>query len=76
MISLDDTSEDIKKDNISYNILKENAACISGFETHDQTLARADNESILFTITDPNDRAIAKEEARSLLHEYKGVLRK
>ncbi|CAO0799489.1 unnamed protein product [Mucor circinelloides] len=76
LISLDDTSEDIKKDNISYNILKENAACISGFETHDQTLARADNESILFTITDPNDRAIAKEEARSLLHEYKGVLRK
>lgn len=71
LISLDDTSQDIKKDDISYKILLENAACISGFETHDQSLVEADNETTLFTINNPDDRAVAKEEARSLLHEYK-----
>ncbi|GAN08532.1 conserved hypothetical protein [Mucor ambiguus] len=76
LISLDDANQDIKKDDISYKILVENAACISGFETHDQTLVEADNETTLFTINNPDDRAVAKEEARFLLREYKEPQRK
>lgn len=76
LISLDNTSQDIKKDTISYKILLENAECISGFETHDHTLVEADSETSLFTINNPDDRAIAKEEARFLLHEYKEGQRK
>ncbi|KAK4509141.1 uncharacterized protein ATC70_007491 [Mucor velutinosus] len=76
LISLDDTSEDIKKDGISYKVLTENAACISGFEAHDQTLVDANGETTLFTINNPDDRAVAKEEARFLLREYKETQRK
>lgn len=76
LISLDDTSEGIKEDGVSYRALVENAACISGFETHDQTLVEADDETTLFTINNPDDRAVAKEEARFLLHEYKEARQK
>lgn len=71
LISLDDTSKDIKEDGISYRALVEDAACISGFERHDQTLLEANDETTLFTINNPDDRAVAKEEARFLLNEYK-----
>jgi hypothetical protein len=76
LICLDNITEDLKKDKITYDTLKQNTTCISAFETHDQSLAKADDELSLFTINNPQDREVAKKEALSLLHQWKNGIRK
>lgn len=76
LICLDNTTEDIKKDKVTYDTLKQNTTCISAFETHDQSLAQADGELSLFTINDPQDREVARKEALSLLSQWKNGIRR
>lgn len=76
LICLDTVTEDVKKDKITYDTLKQNVTCISAFETHDQSLVQANDEVSLFTINDLQDREVAKKEALSLLHRWKNGIRR
>lgn len=71
LIQLDQVDEDIKKDFISYNILKQNVDCITDFSTYDQNLDAVDKQTSWITIQSKAERKRAKEEAIGLMKDWK-----
>lgn len=71
LIEPDNVDEDIKKDFISFNILKQNANCITDFSTYDQNLDIVDKQTSWISIDSKEDRKRAKQEAIGLMNDWK-----
>jgi hypothetical protein len=71
LIQLDEVDEDVKKDLVSYNILKQNADYITEFSAYDQNLDQVDKQTSWLRVQSKKDRKRAKEEAIRLLNDWK-----